>query len=127
MSERLAVGSNKNPPTFVPDNQELSKRNLRDKGRVASFSSFYTIMSHSHACCTIAPVASDYQPVGTFEKVGAEELPVYTVGPKVMKLIQLGEGSLFKGLLTNLWSWYRMPRRLLSSSTTFSACSKFCV
>ncbi|CDH49969.1 dienelactone hydrolase family protein [Lichtheimia corymbifera JMRC:FSU:9682] len=42
-------------------------------------------MSHSHACCTIPPVASDYQAVGTIEKVGADELPVYVVGPKDAK------------------------------------------
>lgn len=60
------------------------KANLRIERR-AAFSPLLPLysMSHSHACCTIPPVASDYQAVGTIEKVGADELPVYVVGPKV--------------------------------------------
>ena len=40
-------------------------------------------MSSLKSCCTIAPVDSTYQPVGTVENVGSIELPTYVVGPKV--------------------------------------------
>ncbi|KAI9491664.1 dienelactone hydrolase [Zychaea mexicana] len=42
-------------------------------------------MSSLKACCTIPPVDSDYQPVGTVENVGDIQLPTYVVGPKDAK------------------------------------------
>ncbi|KAG2227850.1 hypothetical protein INT45_002088 [Circinella minor] len=42
-------------------------------------------MSSLKSCCTIAPVDSTYQPVGTVENVGIHELPTYIVGPKDAK------------------------------------------
>lgn len=38
-------------------------------------------MSYSKACCTIAPVESNYSAVGVIEKVG--DMDCYVVGPAV--------------------------------------------
>lgn len=43
-------------------------------------------MSYSNACCTIAPVESNYIPVGKMEQVG--DLPCYVVGPAVSLFIK---------------------------------------
>ncbi|KAL0082472.1 dienelactone hydrolase [Phycomyces blakesleeanus] len=40
-------------------------------------------MSFTRACCTIPPVQSDYQPIGSIETLG--DLTVYTVGSKDAK------------------------------------------
>ncbi|KAI9018483.1 Alpha/Beta hydrolase protein [Phycomyces nitens] len=40
-------------------------------------------MSFTHACCTIPPVKSDYQPTGVTETIG--DLTVYRAGPKDAK------------------------------------------
>lgn len=36
-------------------------------------------MTHSKACCSLPPVASNYAPVG--EMITIDDLAVYTVGP----------------------------------------------
>ncbi|CAO3637435.1 unnamed protein product [Cunninghamella blakesleeana] len=40
-------------------------------------------MSYSQACCTVKPVVSNYEAVGTIETIG--DLPVYVTGPKDAK------------------------------------------
>ena len=46
-----------------------------------------TMSTSNKACCTIAPVQTDYQPKGTYEDIAS--IKTYVVGPKAVSYTHL--------------------------------------